>query len=166
MTELPAYFEQRLIGTIAVTGNGSSFTYDRHWLDTRGAFPISTTMPLQGTRYAPRIFQPWAANLLPESVQLRTVGQLLGTAPSDVIGLLSAIGRDTAGALSIGKFGGTSLLHWRAIEREEDLESSPPAFGRPALNETGSTGVVCHMILPLSARRSALSWCGRARLRV
>jgi serine/threonine-protein kinase HipA len=36
--------------------------------------------------------------------------------------LLSAIGRDTAGALSIGKFGGTSLLHWRAIEREEDLE--------------------------------------------
>jgi serine/threonine-protein kinase HipA len=79
-------------------------------------------MPLQEGRYAPRIFQPWAANLLPESVQLRTVGQLLGTAPGDVIGLLSAIGRDTAGALSIGKFGGTSLLHWRAIEREEDLE--------------------------------------------
>jgi serine/threonine-protein kinase HipA len=122
MVELPAYFEQRLIGTIAVGSNGSSFTYDRHWLAMRGAFPISTTMPLQEGRYAPRIFQPWAANLLPESVQLRTVGQLLGTAPGDVIGLLSAIGRDTAGALSIGKFGGTSLLHWRAIERQEDLE--------------------------------------------
>jgi serine/threonine-protein kinase HipA len=122
MAELPAYFEQRLIGTIAVGSNGSSFTYDRHWLDMRGAFPISTTMPLQEGRYAPGIFQPWAANLLPESVQLRTVGQLLGTAPGDVIGLLSAIGRDTAGALSIGKFGGTSLLHWRAIERQEDLE--------------------------------------------
>jgi serine/threonine-protein kinase HipA len=122
MSDLPAYFEQRLIGTIGVSSNGSSFTYDRHWLDTRGAFPISTTMPLQEGRYAPRVFQPWAANLLPESVQLRTVGQLLGTAPSDVIGLLSAIGRDTAGALSIGKFGGTSLLHWRAIERQEDLE--------------------------------------------
>jgi serine/threonine-protein kinase HipA len=122
MAELPAYFEQRLIGTIAVGSNGSTFTYDRHWLDMRGAFPISTTMPLQEGRYAPRIFQPWAANLLPESVQLRTVGHLLGTAPGDVIGLLSAIGRDTAGALSIGKFGGTSLLHWRAIERQEDLE--------------------------------------------
>lgn len=122
MTELPAYFEQRLIGTIAVGRHGSSFTYDRHWLDTRGAFPISTTMPLREARYAPRVFQPWAANLLPESVQLRTVGQLLGTAPGDVIGLLSAIGRDTAGALSIGKFGGTSLLHWRALEREQDLE--------------------------------------------
>jgi serine/threonine-protein kinase HipA len=122
MTELPAYFEQRLIGTITVSSNGSSFTYDRHWLDTRGAFPISTTMPLREGRYAPHVFQPWAANLLPESVQLRTVGQLLGTAPGDVIGLLSAIGRDTAGALSIGKFGGTSLLHWRAIERDADLE--------------------------------------------
>jgi len=122
VAELPAYFEQRLIGTIAVGSNGSSFTYDRHWLDMRGAFPISTTMPLLEGRYAPRIFQPWAANLLPESVQLRTVGQLLGTAPGDIIGLLSAIGRDTAGALSIGKFGGTSLLHWRAIERQEDLE--------------------------------------------
>jgi serine/threonine-protein kinase HipA len=122
MAELPAYFEQRLIGAIAVGSNGSSFTYDRHWLDMRGAFPISTTMPLREGRYDPRIFQPWAANLLPESVQLRTVGQLLGTAPGDVIGLLSAIGRDTAGAISIGKFGGTSLLHWRAIERQEDLE--------------------------------------------
>jgi serine/threonine-protein kinase HipA len=123
MADLAVYFEQRLVGTISVSSNGPSFTYDRRWLETRAAFPISTTMPLQPERFPPEVFLPWAANLLPESVQLRALGQLLGTAPSDVIGLLSAIGRDTAGALSIGKFGGTSLLHWRAIDNERDLET-------------------------------------------
>jgi serine/threonine-protein kinase HipA len=68
------------------------------------------------------MFLPWAANLLPENEQLRAVGQFLGMAPGDVIGLLSAIGRDTAGALSIGKPGGNSPFYWRPVERPEDLE--------------------------------------------
>lgn len=122
MADLPIYFEQRLVGTIVIGNGGPSFAYDRRWIDTRGAFPISTTMPLQKERFPPDIFLPWAANLLPENEQLRAVGQFLGMAPSDVIGLLSAIGRDTAGALSIGQPGGTSLLHWRPVERSEDLE--------------------------------------------
>ena len=62
-------------------------------------------MPLKSERIASDTFLPWAANLLPESEQLRTLGQLLGMARSDVIGLLSAIGGDTAGALSIRSAG-------------------------------------------------------------
>ena len=122
MANLPVYFEQQVVGTIDIGGEGPGFIYDRRWIDTRGAFPISTTMPLQTERIGPATFLPWAANLLPESEQLRAVGQSLGMAPSDVIGLLSAIGRDTAGALSIGKPGATSSLHWRPIEKLEDLE--------------------------------------------
>jgi hypothetical protein len=49
-------------------------------------------MPLQSKHIASDIFLPWAANLLPENEQLRTLGQLLGMARRDVIGLLSAIG--------------------------------------------------------------------------
>jgi len=52
---------------------------------------------------AAETFLSWAANLLPESEHLLTLGQLFGTAPSDVVGLLSTIGGDTAGALSIGQ---------------------------------------------------------------
>ena len=83
--------------TINIDKSGPGFTYDLNWIGLRGAFPISITMPLRAGRIAPDAFLPWAANLLPESEQLRTLGQLLGMARSDVIGLLSAIGGDTAG---------------------------------------------------------------------
>ena len=122
MTSLPVYFEQRLVGTIHVDRGGPSFTYASGWIGLKGAFPISLTMPLKSERFAPGIFLPWAANLLPESEQLRTIGQLLGMARSDVIGLLSAIGGDTAGALSFGQPGRASPVQWRAVGKAEELE--------------------------------------------
>jgi serine/threonine-protein kinase HipA len=123
MAGLPVYFEQRLVGTIDVSKTGPCFTYDEGWIRLRGAFPISTTMPLRHDGVGPDIFLPWAANLLPENEQLRTVGQLLGMARSDVIGLLSAIGGDTAGALSIGQPGRTSSVQWRPLATPDELEA-------------------------------------------
>ncbi len=122
MTRLRVFFEQRVVGTIDVDKGGPGFTYDPDWIDLKGAFPISTTMPLKSERIAPDIFLPWAANLLPESEQLRTLGQLLGMAAGDVVGLLSAIGGDTAGALSIGQPGRTASVQWRPVGKPEDLE--------------------------------------------
>jgi serine/threonine-protein kinase HipA len=123
MATLPVYFEQRRVGTIEIDKNGPAFTYDPTWVRLRGAFPISITMPLRSERIASDTFLPWAANLLPESEQLRTLGQLLGMARGDVIGLLSAIGGDTAGALSIGQPGRTASVQWRPIDKPQDLES-------------------------------------------
>jgi serine/threonine-protein kinase HipA len=123
MASLPVYFEQRLVGTIDVDKTGPGFTYNPDWVALRGAFPISTSMPLKSQRIGADIFLPWAANLLPENEQLRTLGQLLGMARSDVIGLLSAIGGDTAGALSIGQPGRTSSVQWRPAGTPEELES-------------------------------------------
>jgi serine/threonine-protein kinase HipA len=122
MTRLRVFFEQRLVGTIAVDKAGPGFTYDPDWIALRGAFAISTTMPLKSERIAADTFLPWAANLLPESEQLRTLGQILGMARGDVIGLLSAIGGDTAGALSIGQPGRTASVQWRPVGKPEDLE--------------------------------------------
>jgi serine/threonine-protein kinase HipA len=122
MTRLRVFFEQRLVGTVEVDKGGPGFTYDPNWIDLRGAFPISTTMPLKSERIAPDTFLPWAANLLPESEQLRTLTQLLGMAAGDVVGLLSAIGGDTAGALSIGQPGRTATVQWRPVGKPEDLE--------------------------------------------
>src|SRR5580658_3135689 len=122
MATLPVYFEQRVVGAIDVDKSGPGFKYDPDWIVLRGAFPISISMPLKSERITPNTFLPWAANLLPESEQLRTLGQLLGMARGDVIGLLSAIGGDTAGALSIGQPGRTSSVQWRPMEKPEDLE--------------------------------------------
>jgi serine/threonine-protein kinase HipA len=122
MAGLPIYFEQRVVGTIDVDRSGPSFTYDPHWTGLRGAFPISTTIPKKSERVAAETFLPWAANLLPESEQLRTLGQLLGMARTDVIGLLSTIGGDTAGALSFSQPGRTSYLRWRPVGNPDGLE--------------------------------------------
>src|SRR5262249_20822325 len=122
MASLPVYFEQRLVGTIHVDGSGPGFTYASGWIGLRGAFPISLTMRLKSERFASDTFLPWAANLLPESQQLGTLGQLLRMAGSDVIGLLSAISGDTAGALSFGQPGRASPVQWRAVGKAEELE--------------------------------------------
>lgn len=124
MVGLPVYFEQRLVGTIDVDKRGPSFTYDRNWIGLRGAFPISTTMSFKSERIPSEAFVPWAANLLPESEQLRTLGQVLSMARGDIIGLLSAIGGDTAGALSIGQPGRTSSMRWRPMSTREELEKT------------------------------------------
>ena len=122
MVTLPVYFEQRRVGTIDVDRSGPAFTYDPNWIGLRGAFPISLMMPLQPERIGPETFLPWAANLLPEREQLRTLGQILGMSRNDVVGLLSAIGGDTAGALSIGNPGRTASVQWHQIENPDELE--------------------------------------------
>jgi serine/threonine-protein kinase HipA len=122
MDRLPVHFERRLVGTIEISAEGPVFSYDPSWLGLQGAFPISVLMPLAEARVAPRIFLPWAANLLPESEQLLSVGHFLGMAPTDVMGILSRIGRDTAGALSFGTPGNTSTAGWRPVESNDALE--------------------------------------------
>jgi serine/threonine-protein kinase HipA len=96
--------------------------YDTEWLRTHGAFPISATIPLSATPVPARVFLPWAANLLPEGRALRRIGELFQAAPEDVISILSEIGRDTAGALSIGAAGSTNFKDYREIASEDDLE--------------------------------------------
>jgi serine/threonine-protein kinase HipA len=122
VSTLPVYYEARTVGSIEIGADGPTFLYDPEWLRTRGAFPLSILMPLSTRPVKPALFLPWAANLLPEGAQLRTVGLTLGASPDDVIGILSEIGRDTAGALSIGQPGSTSSGDWKPIKKESDLE--------------------------------------------
>jgi serine/threonine-protein kinase HipA len=122
VAELPVFYETRRVGTIETHADGPSFVYDPEWLRTRGAFPLSILMPLSPRRTPPQVFEPWAANLLPEASQLRTVGRRLGAAPEDTIAILAAIGRDTAGALSIGKPGSPDPGGWVLVPREAALE--------------------------------------------
>lgn len=122
MDNLPVFYEQRRVGTIEVFEDGPTFIYDPAWLSTRGAFPLSLLMPLSTQRTPADIFYPWAANLLPEAENLRIIGQRIGAATGDVVTMLSEIGRDTAGALSIGRPGTTSPANWRPVGSEANLE--------------------------------------------
>jgi len=79
-------------------------------------------MPLSPRPVASSVFMPWAANLLPEAAALKAVSLRLGASQQDVIAILSEIGRDTAGALSIGEPGSTSPAEWREIPNAKALE--------------------------------------------
>jgi serine/threonine-protein kinase HipA len=119
---LPVFFEDYRVGEIRSDEAGPHFSYAPEWRTLRGAFPVSLTMPIDAAEIAPALFAPWAANLLPEAAQLAAVGRHLGVAPADVVGLLAAIGRDTAGALSFGDPGRTDAGRWQAIGDEASLE--------------------------------------------
>lgn len=77
-------------------------SYEPSWEARPNAFPISLTMPLRSGGFGAATLLPWLTNLLPET-HLTEIGLRLKVSPQDIVGLLEAIGRDTAGALSIGK---------------------------------------------------------------
>lgn len=115
-------------------GKGIHFRYAPEWLATRGAFPISTTMPLQEVLYEPQIVEPWFANLLPEEGNLKAVAHALGDAEGDVEAILGAIGGDTAGALSFGTpsdpaaYSYLPLVDYYRERRGQEFNSPEEAF--------------------------------------
>ncbi len=82
--------------------DGISLAYEPSWEQRASAFPISLTIPLRSGTYGAEQVMPWLANLLPET-HLSEIGQQLKVSPQDIVGLLTRLGRDTAGAFSIGE---------------------------------------------------------------
>jgi serine/threonine-protein kinase HipA len=130
---LPVYYEEQLVGSIAKEGPGLSFTYSESWAAAAAAFAISTTMPIREEPYAANVATPWFANLLPEDRQLEKIGRLLGRDQGDVYGLLEEIGRDTAGALSIGGEEGTDNAKYRELNESELADVIDRLPARPML---------------------------------
>lgn len=156
---VPVYFENRPVGRIEISEHGTSFVYDESWIGLRGAFPVSVTMPLRRAAFGPEVLLPWASNLLPESQGLQVLSQMLGRSPADIIGILSEVGRDTAGALSIGR-PGTSIVtdRWRAVENTADLERIIDELPKkPFL--AGEDGV--SMSLAGAQTKLAVAWDGK-----
>lgn len=97
---LPVFFERSPVGEILPGENGPAFRYHEDWRRSPNAFPISLSMPLTEAAWGVERLAPWLMNLLPEGEPLRAMSRALGVAAEDIIGLISATGRDLAGALS------------------------------------------------------------------
>ena len=95
------FYETLPVAHLTFTGEWR-LDYDPSWEARRSAFPLSLTMPLRSGPVGADRLLPWLANLLPET-HLAEIGQRLKVSPQNIVGLLSHIGRDTAGALSIGE---------------------------------------------------------------
>ncbi|MFA5774598.1 MAG: HipA domain-containing protein [Ilumatobacteraceae bacterium] len=100
MTELEVWLAGEHVATITENRSGISMVYSGN---TRplGAPLVSMSMPVAIQRYGNKIARPFFHGLLPESEARSIIAYDLGIDSSDDMGLLRALGKDCAGALTI-----------------------------------------------------------------
>lgn len=104
-SSLVVSFEDREVGEVVQASPGRlSFRYVRAWLEGRDTFAISQSLPLTSDRYD-EAGQRFFANLLPEGDVRTAVARRLGVSVDNDFELLSALGRECAGALVVAPTG-------------------------------------------------------------
>jgi serine/threonine-protein kinase HipA len=110
--------------------NRFSFDYAAPWLESPSRFPLSP--PLQLQRHPAETAEQHSAqvrqffeNLLPEGAALDHAAQAAGTTRSNLVGLLIAIGKETAGALRV-TLAENEAAHHVAAESADSLREITP----------------------------------------
>lgn len=98
---LNVFLNARLVGTLRRESTGAiDFQYDQDWLAWDNTFPVSLSLPLREDRYIGAPVINVFDNLLPDSDAIRKrVAERVGAGSTDAYSLLTALGRDCAGAL-------------------------------------------------------------------
>lgn len=101
MRVLYVFYEDKLVGTFSNDPDDTSvFAYAPDWMENRG-FPISLSLPLREEPYVSGPAKRFFANLLPEGNLRQLVTRRLGLSEDNDFSLLSAIGGECAGALTL-----------------------------------------------------------------
>ena len=98
---LNVFLNSRHVGVLRREATGAiDFRYGHDWLDWRGAFPVSLSLPLREDRYIGAAVVNVFDNLLPDSDAIRKrVAERVDADGTDAFSLLTALGRDCVGAL-------------------------------------------------------------------
>jgi serine/threonine-protein kinase HipA len=101
MTTLDVYFHNTHCAHLTEGAGGVlQFRYLKSWLES-GRPPVSLRFPVEDVVYGPGVVAPFVAAFLPEGEGLRSrLEKLLHVDAEHDFGLLSIIGRESAGALS------------------------------------------------------------------
>lgn len=97
---LDVYIESKLVGTLIEKSTGAmTFKYAKSWLETKGVFPISQSLPLSAKELRGAEVRAYFNNLLPDNPAVREkMAGRVGAESEGDFDLLSAIGRDCVGA--------------------------------------------------------------------
>ena len=99
---LDVYLGERLVGELEQDDSGSLwFSYDPDWLQSGHARPLSASLPLRSERFKRDECRPFFAGLLPEEESRRLVAKVFGVSDRNDFMLLSKIGAECAGAVSL-----------------------------------------------------------------
>ena len=98
---LNVFLNGRLVGVLRRESTGAiDFRYAGEWLQWRGTFPVSLSLPLREDRYIGAPVINVFDNLLPDNDAIRKrVAERVGADGTDAYSMLAALGHDCVGAL-------------------------------------------------------------------
>ncbi len=100
--ELTVYLNQTPAGELSVSlDNEMCFTYYSAYLKNKTSIPLSQSLPPQETVYTAKQCRPFFSGILPEAHLRTTIARQLGISEKNDFALLSAIGGECAGAVSL-----------------------------------------------------------------
>lgn len=141
---LNVFLNGRLVGVLRRESTGAiDFQYASEWLDWRGTFPISLSLPLREDRYIGTPVTNVFDNLLPDNDAIRRrVAERVGADGTDAYSMLAALGRDCVGALQFltdgmdpgpaGSVEGKPVSNEDVAEIIENLAAAPLGLGEDA----------------------------------
>ena len=99
--ELVALLDGKEIGRVRIDARGRlTFVYDSNWRGTRGAYPLSLSMPLAAEEHGPAAVQAFLWGLLPDNERvLDRWARKFQVSARNVFALISHVGEDCAGAV-------------------------------------------------------------------
>ncbi len=101
MKKAKVYMHDKLAGTLTEDENGFHFQYDRSYLKTKDAEPISLTFPLTDKEYESKVMFPFFDGLIPEGWLLDIIQKNWKLDPRDRMEILLKTCKDCIGAVSI-----------------------------------------------------------------
>ena len=101
MRSLPIYYGDREVGVFGITEQDEYYiNYSHEWL--QNGFPISVQLPLFQKKHSEKAVEYFIENLLPEAAIRLAIAQHHGISANNYFSLMSHIGKDSAGAFSLG----------------------------------------------------------------
>jgi serine/threonine-protein kinase HipA len=99
--ELVALLDGNEVGRVRSDARGRlTFVYDGKWRGTRGAYPLSLSMPLAAEEHGPAAVQTFLWGLLPDNERvLARWARKFQVSARNVFALISHVGEDCAGAV-------------------------------------------------------------------
>ncbi len=94
-------FEESLAGILSETDEGYVFEYDREYIKSQNAKPVSLTLPIQEDKFISKTMFPFFDGLIPEGWLLDIAVENWKLDSRDRMGLLLTVCKDCIGSVSI-----------------------------------------------------------------
>lgn len=134
---LDVYLGHQLVGELEQDDSGALwFCYDEVWLASSEARPLSASLPLRPEKFRRNECRAFFAGLLPEEESRQLVAKAFGVSARNDFALLSKIGGECAGAVSVmpcGEKPKVSTQNYRSLSREQLEEKFEKLPLRPLL---------------------------------